>query len=198
MNLRVTGVGPIARPALLRIEPGDGNPARARTGSRPVCFGRGEEFVPAAIFARSGLMAGDVIAGPAVIEEYGATVPLHPGFRALVDEQGNLRISRELGVPVTRSLTPSWLADNLAVQISQRGSMIKPPPNNRSLVRSSLPPAYDQAITSASRASSDVSPADARRAPAPCDPREREQARADERVGGHVEGPVDAVDRERD
>jgi N-methylhydantoinase A len=48
-------------------------------------------------------MAGDVIAGPAVIEEYGATVPLHPGFRALVDEQGNLRISRELSVPVTRS-----------------------------------------------------------------------------------------------
>jgi N-methylhydantoinase A len=95
VNLRVTGVGPIARPALVRIEPGDGNPARARTGSRPVCFGRGEEFVLAAIFARAGLMAGDVIAGPAVIEEYGATVPLHPGFSAVVDEQGNLRISRE-------------------------------------------------------------------------------------------------------
>ena len=103
VNLRVSGVGPIARPALIRIEPGDGDPARARTGRRPVCFGRGEEFVPAAIFARSGLMAGDVIAGPAIIEEYGATVPLHPGFSAVVDEQGNLRISRKLSVPVTRS-----------------------------------------------------------------------------------------------
>jgi N-methylhydantoinase A len=39
-------------------------------------------------------LAGDVVAGPAVIEEYGATVPLHPGFTAVVDHQGNLRISR--------------------------------------------------------------------------------------------------------
>ena len=94
VNLRVTGVGPIARPDVPRLRPGDGSPARARTGSRPVCFGRGEDFVSASIYARSALAAGDVIAGPAVIEEYGATVPLHPGFTAVVDEQGNLRISR--------------------------------------------------------------------------------------------------------
>jgi N-methylhydantoinase A len=79
---------------MARVRTGDGNPDRARTGARPVCFGRGQEFVQAVIFARSGLLAGDVIVGPAVIEEYGATVPLHPGFTALVDQQGNLRISR--------------------------------------------------------------------------------------------------------
>jgi N-methylhydantoinase A len=79
---------------MARVQTGDGNPGRARTGSRLVCFGRGQEFAQAAISARSGLLAGDVIAGPAVIEEYGATVPLHPGFTAVVDEQGNLRISR--------------------------------------------------------------------------------------------------------
>ena len=94
VNLRVTGVGPIARPAMRTVPAGNGNPERARTGSRPVCFGRGLEFVEAAIFARSGLLAGDVIAGPAVIEEYGATVPLHPGFMAVVDQQGNLRVRR--------------------------------------------------------------------------------------------------------
>jgi N-methylhydantoinase A len=93
VNLRVTGVGPIARPDLPRLRPGDGSPARARNGSRPVCFGRGEDFVSASIYSRSALAAGDVIAGPAVIEEYGATVPLHPGFTAVVDEHGNLRIS---------------------------------------------------------------------------------------------------------
>jgi N-methylhydantoinase A len=59
-----------------------------------VCFSRGEGFESANIYARQALAAGDVIAGPAVIEEYGATVPLHPGFAAVVDEQGNLRISR--------------------------------------------------------------------------------------------------------
>ena len=94
VNVRVTGVGPIARPAVVKVQAGDGDPARARTGSRLVCFGRDQEFAPAAIFARPDLLAGDVITGPAVIEEYGATVPLHPGFSAVVDEQGNLRISR--------------------------------------------------------------------------------------------------------
>jgi len=28
-----------------------------------------------------------------IIEEYGAAVPLHPGFTALVDELGNLRVT---------------------------------------------------------------------------------------------------------
>ena len=32
--------------------------------------------------------------GPAVIEEYGATVPLHPGFTATVDRLGNLIVRR--------------------------------------------------------------------------------------------------------
>lgn len=94
VNLRVTGVGPITRPALLKLEPGDGDPARARTGRRLVCFGRGADYATADIYARPGLAAGDVITGPAVIEEYGATVPLHPGFSAVVDGQANLRVTR--------------------------------------------------------------------------------------------------------
>ncbi len=94
VNLRVTGVGPIRRPALPELTRGDGKPDRARTGSRPVCFGRSDGFVPAGIFWRPDLAAGDVLTGPAVIEEYGATVPLHPGFTATVDQHGNLRVTR--------------------------------------------------------------------------------------------------------
>jgi N-methylhydantoinase A len=93
VNFRVTGVGPIRRPDLGAVAPGDGSPVRARTGTRPVCFGRGEDFHPAGIYWRPALAAGDVLTGPAVIEEYGATVPLHPGFAARVDPQGNLRIA---------------------------------------------------------------------------------------------------------
>ena len=37
---------------------------------------------------------GDRVEGPAVVEEYGATVPLHPGFRAEVDRFGNLVVTR--------------------------------------------------------------------------------------------------------
>jgi N-methylhydantoinase A len=36
------------------------------------------------------LRAGDVIAGPAIVQEFGSTVPVHPGFRATVDRFGNL------------------------------------------------------------------------------------------------------------
>lgn len=93
VNFRVTGVGPIRRPALAELAPGDGDPARALTGTRPVCFGRDEDYVPARLYARASLAAGDCLAGPAVIEEYGATVPLHPGYRAAVDQLGNLRIT---------------------------------------------------------------------------------------------------------
>ena len=31
--------------------------------------------------------------GPAVIEEYGSTVPVHPGFAARVDRFGNLLVT---------------------------------------------------------------------------------------------------------
>ena len=96
VNLRVTGVGPIKRPALPRLPAGDGQVARARTGSRPVCFGRSDGFVPADVYWRPDLAAGDVLTGPAVVEEYGATVPLHPGFTAAVDRHGNLRVTKEV------------------------------------------------------------------------------------------------------
>jgi N-methylhydantoinase A len=46
------------------------------------------------IYWRPSLLAGDVIDGPAIIEEYGATIPVHPDFTARVDEFGNLRVAR--------------------------------------------------------------------------------------------------------
>jgi N-methylhydantoinase A len=57
-------------------------------------FANSEGFIRAEIFWRPSLAAGDILTGPAVIEEYGATVPLHPGFTARVDPHGNLRITR--------------------------------------------------------------------------------------------------------
>jgi N-methylhydantoinase A len=94
VNLRVTGIGPIRRPVRPELAFGDGDPSRARTGERQVCFDRDAGSGSAAIYWRPGLVAGDMITGPAVIEEFGATVPLHPGFSAIVDRQGNLRVTR--------------------------------------------------------------------------------------------------------
>jgi N-methylhydantoinase A len=45
------------------------------------------------LYWRPELAPGDEVAGPAVIEEYGATVPVHPGFAAQVDRFGNLLVA---------------------------------------------------------------------------------------------------------
>ncbi|WP_053202315.1 hydantoinase/oxoprolinase family protein [Jiangella muralis] len=91
VNLRVTGVGPIARPALRTAPPGTG--ATPRT-TRRVDFGAG--WADAPIYDRAALGAGDTVTGPAVVEEFGSTVPVHPGFRAVVDDHANLLITREV------------------------------------------------------------------------------------------------------
>jgi N-methylhydantoinase A len=46
------------------------------------------------IYQRARLHAGDVVDGPAIVEEFGSTVPVHPGFRARVDPIGNLVVTR--------------------------------------------------------------------------------------------------------
>ena len=93
VNLRVTGIGPIQRPELTELVPAGGGPGRAETGKRPVVFGRAAAAVPTPVYWRPRLGAGDVVRGPAVIEEYGATVPVHPGFVARVDRFGNLLVT---------------------------------------------------------------------------------------------------------
>jgi N-methylhydantoinase A len=44
---------------------------------------------------RPDLAPGQRIQGPAIIEEFGSTVPLHPGFSARVDEYLNIIVTRE-------------------------------------------------------------------------------------------------------
>ena len=122
VNLRVTGIGPIQRPELTELVPAgradigsgvrrpgvsvcrDGAPAlppggpttgKAATGSRPVVFGRSSASVSTPLYWRPELAPGDVVEGPAVIEEYGATVPVHPGFAARVNQFGNLLVAAE-------------------------------------------------------------------------------------------------------
>jgi len=91
VNLRVTGIGPIQRPQLPEY-PQLGEPAE--TSSRPVCFD-GRSYQPTTLFDRTKLSPGDRVAGPAVIEEFGSTVPIHPGFTAELDRYGNLLITKD-------------------------------------------------------------------------------------------------------
>jgi len=91
VNLRVTGIGPIDRPELAPRAAGDGKIERARTGTRPVHF---DGWSQATVYDRSRLEPGDVIDGPAVVEEFGSTVPVHPGYTARVDAYLDLVVSR--------------------------------------------------------------------------------------------------------
>jgi len=91
VNLRVSGIGPIARPELPRLPVRDGDVERARTGTRTVVF---EDACETPVYWRPDLSPGDVLHGPAVLEEFGSTIPLHPGFRAEVDGFGNVLVTR--------------------------------------------------------------------------------------------------------
>jgi len=92
VNLRVSGVGPIERPPAREIDRRVGGVDRAQIGSRPVFF---DDWLDSPVFWRPDLAPGDVVSGPAVVEEFGATVPVHPGFGAAVDRFGNLVVRRE-------------------------------------------------------------------------------------------------------
>jgi N-methylhydantoinase A len=63
--------------------------------SRPVCFDPGDGYVDTPVLWRADLAPGAVVSGPAIIEEFGSTVPLHPGFTARVDDYLNIVVTRE-------------------------------------------------------------------------------------------------------
>jgi N-methylhydantoinase A len=92
VNLRVTGVGPIRKPGIPRVARGSGAET-ARTGTRAVYF---DEWADTPIYDRARLGAGDVLEGPAILEEFGSTTPVHPGFRAEIDDFGNVLMTREV------------------------------------------------------------------------------------------------------
>jgi N-methylhydantoinase A len=88
VNLRVTGVGAMQRPDLEPVGAG-GDP---RAGSRPVFYD--DRWYDAPVYARERLGDGDEVTGPAVIQEFGSTLPIHPGFTARVDDLGNVVVRR--------------------------------------------------------------------------------------------------------
>ncbi|WP_109510461.1 hydantoinase/oxoprolinase family protein [Nocardioides speluncae] len=98
VNLRVSGIGPIRRPEIKRhappVEEVALRPSRNQGASRPVCFEPDDGYVDTPVLWRPDLAPGTVVPGPAIIEEFGSTVPLHPGFTARIDEYLNIIVTR--------------------------------------------------------------------------------------------------------
>ena len=115
VNLRVSGIGPIQRPEIEKHPVGldtprsrsrytplvprgalDPSPEGYSTSVREVCFEAADGYVEAPVVRRTDLSPGTEVQGPAIIEEFGSTVPLHPGFTARIDEYLNIIVTREV------------------------------------------------------------------------------------------------------
>ena len=98
VNLRVSGIGPITRPEIRRV-PSDGfvtglRPSSTSGAGRAVCFDAEAGYVETPVVQRDSLAPGSSISGPVIVEEFGSTVPIHPGFEVRVDEYLNLIVTR--------------------------------------------------------------------------------------------------------
>ena len=93
VNLRVTSIVKLPQPKF-EAAPLDGsrNPAGAMTGKRDVYF-HGEPL-PSDIYDRKKLRPGDVVEGPAIIEQLDSTTVVWPGQAASVDAYSNLILER--------------------------------------------------------------------------------------------------------
>ena len=94
VSFSVTATGLIDTPELPRPPAGGREPSKdAQSGTRRVYFEaemRDGEWQEAPVWRREVLLAGNEIAGPAIIEEISATTVLYPGDRAHVDAIGSL------------------------------------------------------------------------------------------------------------
>ncbi len=93
VTLAATGWGRVDPPRLASLPPGGPSAEQARVGVRPVFFepeavGVRGRWHDTALYERARLLAGNVVHGPAVIDEVSATTVLYPGDVATVHETG--------------------------------------------------------------------------------------------------------------
>jgi N-methylhydantoinase A len=92
VNARLTAWGVVPKPAASRHEGGAGRLQDARIETRAVWFGGRPHDCP--VWDRDRLPARAGIAGPAIVEEFGATTIVLPGWHGGVDPHGNLVFAR--------------------------------------------------------------------------------------------------------
>ena len=98
VGFAATAIGKVDTPELPALASGGLTPpAEAHVSTRDVFFegdalGEAGDWTSTRIFEREKLLAGNVIEGPAVIEEVSATTVLYPGDRARVHSNGALLV----------------------------------------------------------------------------------------------------------
>lgn len=97
VNLEVMAAGAVDKPALPELPSGDGDPARALTEMRDMLFEGDGPWTATPVYDGGKLLAGDAIAGPAVIEEPTTTIVVRPGWQALLHGSGTYLLTRAAG-----------------------------------------------------------------------------------------------------
>ena len=90
VNVRLAAVGVTPKPRRAPLPAGGRDAAGAIKGRREVWFAETAGWQETAVLDRAKLRRGNVIAGPAIVEEHDASTLVHPGWNATVDEHGNL------------------------------------------------------------------------------------------------------------
>ncbi len=85
VNLESTLYGKVDKPLPPKSAPG-GDVGGAKKASRQMIFSIDAEPVEAPVYDGSKLGAGDIVTGPAVIEEVTTTIVIEPGWQAKLDE----------------------------------------------------------------------------------------------------------------
>lgn len=93
VSLRVTVLGTMKKPPRHHVDEGAAQPeAAALRGTKPVYF-RAGGWADTPVYKRDLLRAGNLISGPALIEEHASTTVVQPGDELRVDGLGNLQIA---------------------------------------------------------------------------------------------------------
>ncbi len=96
VTARLEAVAPLGKPAPPEQPPGPSQPsAEAQIAERPVFFEDAGAFQPTPIYQRERLLPGNVVSGPAIIEQYDTTTLLPSGWQASVDRLTNLVLERK-------------------------------------------------------------------------------------------------------
>ena len=96
VNFRTRILGRVPKLEFVRHAPLRGGPERALKKSRPVYFQSAGGYVDTQVYGREKLGAGDILAGPAVVEEPDSTTIVPPGYRVGVGDYLQLVIEREV------------------------------------------------------------------------------------------------------
>ena len=91
VNLRAVALGPVPDLEAAKLKQGNGDPSGAKIRDHELWMDG--KMVPAVIYDRSKLLAGDEIPGPAIIIEMDSTTLVEGDCQAEVDHVGNILIT---------------------------------------------------------------------------------------------------------